>query len=252
MTEIVAVGGFGSTLKQYQSLADRLHEKFGPDLAISGVNFLSALKDSQRLAETIDGRHVITHSAGAYAVASAVQLGAIPAHLDMLAPPSYELTPRLVLNALRYELAQRRQKSASTANKPHERSELLRHPQTHLLAVPSIGRFATMAFGATCQEMGVTTRIGVMEQDGIFSIDQYPAEELQRARQAGVKVSMLKGNHTRFTREPNAVLDELAASLPIEVSVQQSERPEHSLSAAVLAKLAILSSQASLAVRRVA
>ena len=251
MTEIVAVGGFGSTLKQYESLADKLHQKFGPDLAISGVNFLSALKHTERLADDIDGKYVITHSAGAYAVAAAVEMGAMPAQLDMLAPPSYDMTHRLVMNGLRYELTDRRQRELDATNRIHERGEILRHPQAHIGVILALGKFATMPFGAACQQCGIMTRIGVMASDGIFEFSQYPVEEIQKANNAGVKVSMIEGNHTRFTRDPGAVLDELETNSVVEIDHRFNNVPVVSLSATMLGKLAMISNRAALS-RRVA
>ena len=95
------------------------------------------------------------------------------------------------------------------------------------------------------------TRIGVMASDGIFEFSQYPVEEIQKATNAGVKVSMIEGNHTRFTRDPGAVLDELETNSVVEIDHRFNNVPVVSLSAMMLGKLAMISNRAALS-RRVA
>ena len=242
MTEIFAVGGFGSTLRQYESLADKLHEKFGPDLAISGVNFLSAIRNSEQLADRIDGKRVITHSAGAYAVAAAVQLGATPTHLDMIAPPAYDMTPRLALNAIRYEISQRRHREPSVDNMPSEKNDILLHPHAHLGVVPALGRFATLPFATICQSRETITRLGIMKHDGIFEFGRYPADELQQAVDAGVKISQIEGDHTRFTREPGLVLTELELAGDFNIDYQSAKADNPGVSITILGRLANVAS----------
>ena len=219
MTDIVAIGGFGSTPKQYDTLAEKLHDKFGPDLAISGVNFFTAVNDPESLADKIHQRRVITHSAGAYAVAKAVAIGATPARLDMIAPPTYDQSLRLMVNGIRYDRRQKRLKQNLPLEEAPEReaSQILRHPRTHLGAVAVLGKFQTLNFATSCVQLDVPTRVGLMDQDGLFRIGRYPREELEYALETGVGVRLLSGDHTRFTREPSQALDELDRARNIEL-----------------------------------
>ncbi len=211
MTEIVAVGGFGSTLRQYESLADKLHTKFGPDSVIDGVNFYTAISDPESLADKIHHRHIKTHSLGACALSRAVEIGAIPASIDMVAPPAYEQWAVLAINGLRYDMRQRRNKKPALLEdlSEHEANQILHHPRAHAGAVTSFSRFPTLSFATECTQLDIPTRVGLMENDGLFRLGQYPRDELERALAAGVGVRLLAGNHTRFTREPVQVLNEL-------------------------------------------
>lgn len=242
MTEIVVIGGWGSTPKQYDTLAGELQQKFGPDLAISGADFFSSIKNPQALADKIDGKRIITHSAGAYAVAPAIELGAAPTHLDMVAPPSYDQSALLVMKGLRYEMRQRRYRQPAPAQDyDPDAHQILRHPQTHFGKIPALTSFPTLRFAAVCQSKQIETRLALMDQDGLFHFDRYPISELELALNTGVQIRMINGKHTRFTEQPNQVLDELDAAMNLELETKLEVDAASSL-ALKLGRVAALSS----------
>ena len=207
--ETVVVGGFASCVEQYQTIAGLLQQHYGSPFR--GVNFSSALAEPDRFAEVIDGNAVKAHSGGAYAVKLAMEHGAVPSRLDMVAPSIPERVRSLVWRGALigwHDPAERQQIEQKVTNFS-AMTEIKRHPVRNFGAIARLGHFASLDFAEDTHLKGVPTSIGFMEQDGLFDLASIDPHQIECLREAGVALRAIRGTHTRFTANPVGTLEEL-------------------------------------------
>lgn len=209
MTEIALVGGFSSSPKQYDSLAAQLQDYYGD--TTMGINFSSAIAHTEQLADMIDRRKVIAHSAGLLAVAHAMKLGAVPDQITSIAPPIPELVRTLVLKGafFGYHNSETQEQVEEKMNGFTSREELARHPVRNFGAIPRLGHFASLEFAAWAERQGSDVEIAFMRDDGLFNLHNIRQASVDIAVNAGVAVKQLEGTHTRFTAAPIKVLNDI-------------------------------------------
>lgn len=206
----IVAGGFASTAHEVADVAAKLQDRTG--LPHRGVNLMSALCNRAEFAEKIDGQHVVSHSAGAFAASRATELGARPLSATLIAPPIPERLRNLIWRGLLIGIddpAAREEIEAKVVSQSSV-AEIARHPLRSARVVQQLARFSSFAYALELQQSGVPTTIGFMEQDGLFNLLNVDEVTLEALRSSGVAVKQIRGAHTRFTASPVATLAELA------------------------------------------
>lgn len=214
--ETVFIGGFLSSEYQVNMVSERLSEYM--DEEVKGMSFRSARQDRERRADFINGKNLITHSAG-----SMVMNDTQPARVLAIAPPI--ITPVGALlsrtaNIVRTEISGgRRSRSAAvmaTRLGASSADEMLRHLSENSRAIPAIAQFSSVEVGSRLAQAGVPTKLVFMESDEFFS-PQTMAFQRQLARAAfELDIVSIDGHHCDFAKNPALVLGKIAAAEAIE------------------------------------
>lgn len=233
MANYLVNGGFGSSREQCAYFAAQISESTGAPA--DGAHFSWAISNPEAHAERIDNREVISYSAGVYATHRTLEKYDVkPRSLTMIAPPLPERVRSLVLRGALIGLddpAQHEIEEKIACEHDIVR-ELREHPVRNFGAVAKLGHFAALDFAREMAESGIPVRVGFMERDGLFNLEAIDVDTLQRAQASGVDVHLLKGTHTRFSKEPLRLLNELD-SAPVLAAPQHSLDEQLSLKRAV-------------------
>ena len=219
MTEVVFVGGFASSPEQMHDVASRGGAYLGR--AATGVCFRESLQQSERFAELIDGRDVITHSGGMYAVHRAVEYGAQPNRLTSIAVPVPEQVRFLLWRGAAIQTGITDDVEPQLRQKIEGPSEIRKHFIGNFRYVAPLGHFDAIERAGDFTEQGIPTTVGLMGRDGMFDYSTASvAGSIQHAREAGAKVLELEGAHCRFTHQTAGMLNELESAPDFITSVK--------------------------------
>lgn len=207
MAEVIVVGGFGSGPEQMKSIAHRIGEHLGK--TAFGINFRMATRNSERLADIVDGNTVVTHSGGAKAVVDSFEhYGAHPDRLVAVAPPVPEQIPKLLWRGALINLGVKQEILEQLEEKFTSTSELINHPLANFGRIPALGHFAAIAEITRMQQAGTDATVALMSQDTLFDMSTRPVElSIERAQRMGVNVVNIYGRHCRFSDDPVGVLE---------------------------------------------
>lgn len=211
MAEVIVVGGFGSSPEQMKSIAHRIGEHLGR--AACGINFRMATTNRERLADTIHGSTVITHSGGVKAVVDSFEHhGAHPDRLIAIAPPVPEQVRKLLWRGALIQLGVKQAVQGQLVEKFTATDELIHHPMANFGRIPALGHFSAIAEITRMQQGGTEATVALMNQDGLFNMQTSPVERsIDRARRMGVEIVNVYGRHCRFSHDPAGVLQEISA-----------------------------------------
>ena len=205
MSHNLLVGGFASSERQTQRVADVLAARQDEDFA--AISFREAMVDRERLERMARGADVVTHSAGMLAIR-----GAKPESITAIAPPVPVWAPLLAARAIASGLQfaatdTRRCADDKEVAKCVEDAalELALHLPDNVRWLWDIAGFDALKAGVEAQEAGISTGIAFMTKDKLF---QPSAHRLQWARRLGLKVVAVSGTHEDFLQRPRSVLNE--------------------------------------------
>lgn len=206
MAEKLVIGGFASTKKQIQTVANILSEHLDAD--VEGLNFREARAKCRAF---FDGRNIITHSGGMVTIAHSE-----PHSVLAIAPPVPEFVSKLLWRGW---LMGRKLNHLEVAVKKYcdtSQYEALRHPKTHFGCLPEISHFNAFTSAQQLAAQGVKTTIALMKKDGIF---HYP-DQFDENPGGSYQTVVIDGEHVDFTNHPIETLG--AISLAQEVYFPQT------------------------------
>jgi len=209
MAEVILLGGFASTQRDYDQYAGMVEASSGRET--SGYGFNGALNELETVAESIDHRDVITHSGGLLVAHDAMNLGAMPRSVTAIAPSIPSQVRKLVSAGLLISLnnpVQQEQfhEKVQTAS---AKDEVLSNLTLSIRSVRRLGHFASFSFMESISLQGVSVKAALMSHDGLFDNDKIPRAAIERAMRCGVEVVRVAGVHTSFTGSPVEVLERL-------------------------------------------
>ncbi len=238
----VVAGGFASYAEQYGLIAALLQEHYGSPFM--GANFSSVLRSPEQFACAIHESPVIAHSGGSFAVKRAMEYGAVPTSLSLIAPSIPEKVRNLIWRGALIQLnnpaepEQLEEKVTSFSSL----IEMKRHPVSNARAIPQLARFSSLYFALSAQRRGVDVSVCFMDFDGLFDLGAADAGLIEDLRRAGVALRAIHGTHSRFTANPVETLKAFS-------SAPEITTPIPTLDPAVSFRRAIVPTLGSLAAR---
>lgn len=209
MTRVVYIGGFGSGRNSAETVGNALSEHFEE---VDPFTFSDFIDKPERVQKAMRGVDLVTHSAGALAIAEA---GSNPNFAYLLNPPLPRSVGSLVVRTF-YKTARMNTPglgihklsdipsvaiySASSV------AELGVHPFANLSNLGIISRFNAIDVAINAMSRKIPSRLAWTKNDAYFKPSQ---SDLARARKNHVPVGIIPGEHDEVVLRPDEFLDQL-------------------------------------------
>jgi hypothetical protein len=212
MSRVLYLGGFGNGRASVEGVGSALEKHFEE---VDVLTFSDYVKNPQVVQRASKNVHLITHSAGALAIADA---SISPHRADLLNPPLRSDVPRLIARTI---VKQARMIApgmgvhhtgdiaAVVKYSAGSLAELAAHPLANLGNLSRISRFDSVQAAIQARQEGVYSRVLWTEDDAYF---KPTAENITDLHSNGIRVEIVPGEHDEVVLRPQNFVDQMFAT----------------------------------------
>ena len=209
MSRVVFVGGFGNGRNSAERVGNALSRYFEDPVPFTFSDFV---KNPEKVQRAMKGVELVTHSAGALAIAKA---SSNPNFAYLLNPPLSRsivgLLGRTIIKTARMNtpglgIHTFGDVPSVAGYSVSSLAELAAHPIANLGNLRRISQFNALDAAVAAKSEGIPIRLAWTQDDSYFKLGQ---PDLDRARENAVPIGMFEGEHDEVVLRPKAFLDQV-------------------------------------------